>query len=74
MQLSYVLTQYLGHKSRLTDFVALVGMVMRGDERTADELIRPTVQELVRQGRQLGFGKQSILDAVSNAWKVWPGA
>ncbi len=46
-----------------------VGMVMKGDSGTQDELLKPAVIELVRQAKQLGFDKQTLLSRVSKEWE-----
>ena len=46
-----------------------VGMVLRGDADTRDELIIPTIYELVDQARQLGFDRTAIIKLFTQEWE-----
>jgi len=45
-----------------------IGMVLREDNNTSDELIRPAVVEVVNQAAQLGITKTELLDKVAETW------
>ena len=46
-----------------------VGMVLRADTNSREELIRPALDELARQAKQLGFSKTSISKMLSISWE-----
>ena len=46
-----------------------IGMVLRGDSQTRDELILPAVDNLVRQARQLGFDAGEITQKINRHWE-----
>ena len=45
-----------------------IGMVLREDNNTSDELIRPAVVEVVNQAAQLGITKTELMDKVAETW------
>ena len=46
-----------------------VGMVLRGGADTRDELIIPTICELVNQAGQLGFDRTTIIKLFTQEWE-----
>jgi len=46
-----------------------VGMVLRGDDRSAEELIEPALTDLIRQARQLGLSRNKILNSLKDRWE-----
>ena len=46
-----------------------VGMVLRGDSDTRDNLILPAMHELASQARQLGFDRTTIIKLFTQEWE-----
>ena len=46
-----------------------IGMVLKEDANSREELISPAIDELVAQARQLGFDRKTIVARINDAWE-----
>jgi GntR family transcriptional regulator len=45
-----------------------VGMVLRKNTTSTDDLIEPVIKELILQSRQLGMSKSDLLEKIATYW------